>query len=231
MRVGIIGAGNIGANLARQWSRRGHDILLTYKRDTNQLEALASALGARWGTPRDAAAQSQVVLLATPWSVLDDLADRVSLAGTIVIDATNPFVAGGLAQLPAGTSAGGANAERFAGSTLVKAFNTYTSRFQAAVGNGEHGYPVAMFVSGEDPDAKQVAQILVRDAGFEPVDLGGLREMPLMEAPRREGAVYGEAYSPDAARRIARAASTDLAEAGRLATLLREVDPQEADRT
>ena len=139
-------------------------------------------------------------------------------------------VAGGLAHLPPGTSAGGANAERFAGATLVKAFNTYTARFQATVGNGEHGHPVAMFLSGQDADAKQITQSLVQDAGFEPVDLGGLREMPLMEAPRRDGAVYGEAYSPDAARRIARAASTDLAEAARLATLRREVDPQEADR-
>ena len=43
MRVGIIGAGNIGANLARQWSRRGHDVLLSYKRDAKQLEALASS--------------------------------------------------------------------------------------------------------------------------------------------------------------------------------------------
>jgi 8-hydroxy-5-deazaflavin:NADPH oxidoreductase len=230
MRVGIIGAGNIGANLARQWSRRGHDILLSYKRDTNQLEALASELGTRWGEPKDAAAHGEAVLLATPWSVLDDLADRVDLAKTIVIDATNPFIARGLVPLPAGTSAGAINAKRFSGATLVKAFNTYTARFQAAVGNGDHGHPVALFLSGEDAHAKQITQVLVHDAGFEPVDLGGLRQMPLMEAPRREGAVYGEAYSPDAARRIARAASADLAEAARLATLLKEADPQEADR-
>jgi predicted dinucleotide-binding enzyme len=222
--------GNIGANLAGQWSRRGHDILLSFKRDANQLAALASELGTGWGTPSDVAAHGEAVLLATPWSVLDDLAVQVSLAGTIVIDATNPFVAGGLAHLPPGTSAGAANAERFAGSKLVKAFNTYTARFQAAVGNGEHGRPVAMFLSGDDADAKQITHSLVHDAGFEPVDLGGLRETPLMEAPRRDGAVFGEAYSPDAARRIARAASADLAEAARLATLLREVDPQESDR-
>jgi predicted dinucleotide-binding enzyme len=230
MRVGIIGAGNIGANLARQWSRRGHDVMLSYKRDAKQLEALAAELGTRWGTPEEAAAHGEAVLLATPWTVLDDLAEQVSLAGTIVVDATNPFAAGGLARLPAGKSAGAVNAERFAGSMLVKAFNTYTARFQAAVGNGEHEHPVAMFLSGEDADAKQITQVLVRDAGFEPVDLGGLRQMPLMEAPRRDGAVYGEAYGPDAARQIARAAATDLAEAARLATLLREAPLNEVDR-
>ena len=201
MKVGIIGAGNIGANLARQWSRRGHEILLSYKRDANQLEALATELGKRWGMPSDAAAHGEAILLATPWSVLDDLADQVSLAGTIVIDATNPFVAGGLAHLPPGTSAGGANAERFAGSTLVKAFNTYTARFQATVGNGEHRHPVAMFLSGEEADATDHPD---PGAGrrLDPSISRTSQDAP-MEAPRREGAVDGEAYSPDAARRIA----------------------------
>jgi predicted dinucleotide-binding enzyme len=57
--------GNIGANLAGQWSRRGHDILLSFKRDANQLAALASELGTGWGTPSDVAAHGEAVLLAT----------------------------------------------------------------------------------------------------------------------------------------------------------------------
>jgi 8-hydroxy-5-deazaflavin:NADPH oxidoreductase len=75
MRVGIIGAGDIGANLARHWTRRGYDVLLSYKRDATQLEALAAELGTGWGTPSDAAAHSEAILLATRWSVIDDLAD------------------------------------------------------------------------------------------------------------------------------------------------------------
>jgi predicted dinucleotide-binding enzyme len=121
---------------------------------------LASELGTRWGEPNDPAAHGEAVLLATPWSVLDDLGDQVGVAGTIVIDATKPFVAGGLAHLPTGKSPGAVNAERFSGATPVKAFNTYTSRFQVAVGDGERGHPVALFFSGEDADAKQIAQIL-----------------------------------------------------------------------
>jgi hypothetical protein len=62
---------------------------------------------------------------------------------------------------------------------------------------------------------------LVRDAGFEPVDLGDWRTVPLMEAPRRGGAVYGEEYDPQSARRIAEAAARDLASAGRLADELK----------
>jgi 8-hydroxy-5-deazaflavin:NADPH oxidoreductase len=190
MRVGIIGAGKIGANLARQWSRRGHDILLSYKRDAKQLEALASGLGARWGTPRGAAAHGQVVLLATPWSILDDLADRVSLAVTIVIDATNPFVAGALAQLPADTSAGAANARTVRRLDAGQRHSTRTpvaSKRQSAMANT--GIPSPCSSAAKTPMPDKLPRSWC--AGFEPVDLGGLREMPLMEAPRREGAVYG----------------------------------------
>ena len=80
-----------------------------------------------------------------------------------------------------------------------------------------------MFLGGEDDAAKEVAATLVRDAGFEPVDLGGRPTIALLEAPYRPGAVYGEEYSPDAARRIAAAAATDLVEAGRLASDLKEI--------
>jgi predicted dinucleotide-binding enzyme len=68
MRVGIIGAGNTGANLAHQCSRRRHDNMPSHKRDTKQLKALASELGARWGETKDAAGHGEAVLLATPWS-------------------------------------------------------------------------------------------------------------------------------------------------------------------
>jgi hypothetical protein len=54
------------------------------------------------------------------------------------------------------------------------------------------------------------------------VDLGGWSTISLLEAPRRAGAVYGEEYSPGAARRIAAAAATNLTEAARLATDLKE---------
>jgi hypothetical protein len=79
-----------------------------------------------------------------------------------------------------------------------------------------------MFFGGEDDAAKEVAATLVRDTGFEPVDLGGWATISLLEAPHRSGAVYGEEYTPDAARRIAAAAATDIGEADRLATELKE---------
>jgi 8-hydroxy-5-deazaflavin:NADPH oxidoreductase len=221
VNVGIIGAGNIGLNLARQWSKRGHDVFLSFKRNPTELELLAAEIGTRSGAPSDAAAHGEAVLLAVPWAALDEVAAAIDVNGKVLIDATNPFVSGGLASLPDGLGGGAANSARFSGSRLVKAFNTYTSRFQARVGDGDENGPVAMFLSGADADAKRIAATLVRDAGFEPVDLGGIRQMVLMEAPRRAGAVFGEAYRPEDARTVAAAASDNLTKAARLAITLK----------
>jgi hypothetical protein len=78
-----------------------------------------------------------------------------------------------------------------------------------------------MFLGGEDLGAKASAEVLIRAAGFEPVDLGGWSTIGLMEAPRRRGAVYAEEYRPEAARRIAAAAAQDLGDAARLAAALK----------
>jgi 8-hydroxy-5-deazaflavin:NADPH oxidoreductase len=222
MKIGVIGAGRIGANLARQWSRRGHDVMVSYKRDQAALAALAAELGGAAGTPAEAAAHGDVVLLAVPWSRLDEIAEQTDLRGRVVIDTTNHFAAGGLADLGAYATAAERNVARFGGIALVKAFNTYTSGFQAAVGDGRHGRPVAMFYGGEDTEAKKVAERLVTDAGFVGVDIGGWDHVTMMEAPRRPGAVYGEEYRPESAHRIVAALGSSYDEAARLAASLAE---------
>jgi predicted dinucleotide-binding enzyme len=52
-----------------------------------------------------------------------------------------------------------------------------------------------MFFCGDDDEAKETVKKLIRDIGFAPVDAGGLADAAVMEAPRREGAVYGEEFS------------------------------------
>ena len=222
MKIGIVGVGRIGGNLAAQWARRGHDVLISFKRDRDELAATADAIGARWGSVGDAVDHGDVVVVSVPWPLLDAVAADVHAGDKPLIDTTNQYAAGGVAHDFSEPSAAEHNAHRLATSRLVKAFNTYTAGFQAEVGDGRHSRPVAMFFGGEDQAAKEVAATLVRDTGFEPVDLGGWATISLLEAPNRPGAVYGEEYAPDAARRIAAAAATDLAEAGRLATELKE---------
>jgi 8-hydroxy-5-deazaflavin:NADPH oxidoreductase len=224
VKIGIVGAGRIGGNLATQWARRGHDVLLSFKRDPDELAAMADTIGARWGSVGDAAGHGDVIVVSVPWPTLDAVAKDVHPGDKVLIDTTNQYAAGGVTHDFSESSAAEHNAHRFATSRLIKAFNTYTAGFQAEVGDGRHSKPVAMFFGGEDDAAKEVAATLVRDAGFEPVDLGGWVTISLLEAPSRPSAVYGEEYAPDAARRIAAAAATDLAEAGRLATELKATE-------
>lgn len=224
MRIGIIGSGNIGANLGRQFARVGHDVVFSFARDTDTLEALAAAVGpaARAGQPREAAASGDVVVLAVPWAAIDEaLAAAGPLTGKIVIDTTNQFGPNGVLTLPGGMSAAEFNDRRLPGARHVKAFNTLTAGFQAAAAGRAGEERAAMFLSGEDAAAKAVVADLIAAIGFAPIDLGSWREVRIMEAPRRVGAVYGEEYRPAAARRIAEAVRTDPALAARLADELK----------
>src|SRR3954449_11957789 len=101
VRIGVIGAGRIGANAARLWRHAGHDVMLSFSRDPAALEARAAEIGARAGTPAEAAAFGEVVMLSVPWRLIDAvLADLGSLAGKIVVDTTNQFGAGGGRGVP-----------------------------------------------------------------------------------------------------------------------------------
>jgi predicted dinucleotide-binding enzyme len=224
MRIGIIGPGRIGSNAARWYAQAGHDVMLSFSRDPAALQALAQEIGskAQVGTPRDAAEFGEVVMLSVPWTVIDEALEQTGpLSGKIVIDTTNHFGPGGVQDLPAGMSAAEVNAGRMPGARLVKSYNTLTSTFQAEAAGRTGPQRIAMFYAGEDAAAKRIVAELIADSGFEPVDLGGWAQVRIMEAPRRPGAVYGEAYHPDAAHRIAEAVRRDPREAADLAQQLR----------
>ena len=97
MRVGIIGAGHIGGNIASFLAGAGHDVTVSFSRDPGSLEKLAGEIGARVspGSPAEAAASAEVVVVSVPWPVIDEaLAQAGPLAGKVVIDTTNQFGAG-----------------------------------------------------------------------------------------------------------------------------------------
>jgi predicted dinucleotide-binding enzyme len=220
MRIGIIGSGRIGGNAGIQLARSGHEVLFSYSRDRVKLEQLAAqAEGAGAGTPQEAAAFGEVVLFAVPWRLIDDaLAQIGSLAAKVVVDTTNQFGAAGVVELPDGLSAVEVNLRRMPGARVAKAFNTLTAGYQRDVAEGRIDGAVAMFFAAEDPRAIAVTATLIEGCGFVPVHVGGWDRVRLMEAPRRPGAVYGEAYRPAEARRIAAAAP---GEAARLADELK----------
>ena len=207
MKIGVIGAGRIGANAARLWANAGHELVLSFSRDPADLEARAAAIGARAGTPAEAAAFGDVVMLSVPWALVDDVLAQVgSLAGKIVVDTTNQFGPGGLEALPAGRTAAQVNAARMPGARYTKAFNTLTAGFQADAAGRTGADRVAMFLCGDDADAKAVVAGLIDDAGFTAIDVGGTADAAIMEAPRRDGAVYGEEFHADDGRAFLAAA-------------------------
>jgi predicted dinucleotide-binding enzyme len=208
MRIGMIGAGRIGGNCARQFAKADHEVKLSFSRDRSRLEALASEIGERAsvGTPAEAAAFGEVVVLSVPWDLIDDaLEQAASLDGKIVIDTTNQY--GGV-NLPAeGETAAQHNAARMPGARYTKSFNTLTSRFQEDAADRPEPERAVQWVCGNDAEAKRVVMGLIADAGYAPIDLGGTAECEVMEMPRRPGAVYGEEYRLPEAEKAAQAVS------------------------
>jgi 8-hydroxy-5-deazaflavin:NADPH oxidoreductase len=192
MHVGIIGAGNIGSNVARRLALAGHHVTVSFARDQARLAALAAEIGAAAGEPVRAAA-ADVVVLSVPWAVIDAaLAAAGPLTGRIVVDTTNQFGPGGALDL--GHTAARHNADRMLGARYTKCFNTLTARFQTEAATRTGDARVVQWICGDDDEANAVLGRLVDDAGYVPVDLGGIDECTVMEAPRRPGAVYGEEY-------------------------------------
>jgi 8-hydroxy-5-deazaflavin:NADPH oxidoreductase len=195
MKIGVIGAGRIGGNCARQAVKGGHEVMLSFARDASGLERLASELGdsASVGSPADAVAFGEIVILSVPWGTIPDaLAQAGDLAGKVVIDTTNQFGSGPMPE--PGQTAAAFNARRMPGARYVKSFNTLTSGFQAKAAERQGAERVVQWMCGEDPEAKELVAGLIRDMGYVPVDLGGTATCAVMEAPRRHGAAYGEEY-------------------------------------
>src|SRR6478609_5393131 len=69
MKIGIIGAGEIGGALARHWGAAGHQLMIA-SRHPEQLQALAREIGpdVKVGTPREAAEFGEVIMLAVPYN-------------------------------------------------------------------------------------------------------------------------------------------------------------------
>ena len=195
MRIAVVGAGRIGGNLARLWSRAGHDVVICFSRDAAQLSTRAASLGdhVSAAAPSDAVVVADAVLLAVPWSAIDEaLRETGSLAGKIVIDATNQF--GPAAKPPEGQTVAQYNSARMPGARYVRAFNTLTSGFQAEASGRVGDERAVMFVSGDFPEAKRLVGGLIEDIGFVPFDVGTTADAAVMEGPRRPGAVYCEEF-------------------------------------
>jgi 8-hydroxy-5-deazaflavin:NADPH oxidoreductase len=180
VKIGILGAGLMGAKLGTIWARAGHEIVFAYSRDARRLEALARDAGpsAHAGTPREAVERSEVLLLAVNWSQLDDvLAQAGDLAGKILVTCALPMGADNAGLLFAHTGSGAEElAKRLPKAHVVAAFGTVPSEcfFGVYEARGRPNPPSLVYY-GDDDRAKAAAVTLIEDVGFEPIDLGPLR--------------------------------------------------------
>ena len=178
IKIGIIGAGEIGGALARHWGAAGHELLIS-SRHPEELRALAKEIGpnVRVGTPREAAAFGEVIMMAVPYNAEPQLGRDLApeLKGKIVIDAGNPYPSrdGDMAVRDRQRGTGVAVKEYFAGARVVRAFNAINS---GPLANEAFRKPERLGIplAADDPDAMKIAEQLVRDAGFDPVAVGDL---------------------------------------------------------
>jgi 8-hydroxy-5-deazaflavin:NADPH oxidoreductase len=179
MKIGIIGAGMIGATTARLFARSGHDVAIANTRGPASLTELVDEIGlrARAATVDDAAAFGEIVLLAIPLGQYDTL-PAGHLAGKIVVDAMNYYPQRDGELLLDGLTSSELVARHLRGARLVKAFNTMY--FQTLATRGDPDAPLderlALFLAGDDAAAKAEVAHLIEQIGFAPVDTGSLRE-------------------------------------------------------
>src|SRR5882762_10009384 len=128
MRVGILGSGLMGGKLGTLFARAGHDVVFSYAHKRSKLEKLARDSGstARAGTPREAAQDANVLLLAVHWSRVDDvLAKAGDLSGKVLVTCSLPMNDDDSGLVVAHTSSGAeALATKVPATHVVSAFST-----------------------------------------------------------------------------------------------------------
>ena len=204
-KIGILGAGHIGAVAARLFIQAGHEVAVSNSRGPESLKKLVTELGpeAHAMTIEDAARFGEVILLAVPWRTPEALPSADALSGKVVIDAMNPYSEKGEPfDLGSGTTSSQEVLQRLPGARLVKAFNTMYYEHLAARGNPNLPLEerLVLFVAGDDAEAKQIVCKLIVEIGFAPVDTGSLKEGGRKQQPGSQ--IYNRPMTPPEAEQI-----------------------------
>jgi predicted dinucleotide-binding enzyme len=182
MKIGIIGAGNIGGNLTRRFTATGNEVFVANSRGPDTLKQLAAETGATAVTVEQAARSGDVVVVTIPEGRIPDLPPDLFAgvpASVVVIDTGNYYPRerdGRIEAIEAGVPE-----SRWVESQLhrpvIKAFNNIYAAHLLKYGK-PRGTPgrFALPVAGDDAKAKAVVMGLVDQIGFDPVDAGGIDE-------------------------------------------------------
>ena len=179
--IGIIGAGNIGSQVARKAVESGYDVVISNSRGPETLVGLIAELGegARAATAREAAEAADIAVVTIPLRNIDRVAVE-PLVGKTVIDTNNyyPERDGQVAVLDdESTTVSELLQDHLVGAHVVKAFNHIHSAHIL-----EHAQPTgtdgrrALAIAGNDEQAKTAASRVIDALGFDVLDLGPLAE-------------------------------------------------------
>lgn len=204
MKIGIIGAGNIGGALARRFTAVGHEVFIANSRGPDSLRDLAAETGAKPVSAQEAARSGEVVVVTIPQAKIPNLPKDL-FAGVpedvVVIDTGNYYPRqrdGRIEPIEAGMTESRWVSEQL-GRPVVKAFNNiYAKHLQ------DHGKPpgtpgrIALPVAGDEAKAKAVVMRLIDQIGFDAVDDGGIDES-WRQQPGTP--VYAKDYDAEGVRR------------------------------
>jgi len=210
MKIGIIGAGQIGGTLARRFRELGHDVFVANSRSPDTLEELVQETGATPVWPSEAARSGEVVVVTIPEAAVrelpDDLFEGVS-DDVVVVDTCNYYPRhrdGQIDPIEEGKTESRWVSDRL-GRPVVKAFNNIRAQHLLEMGRPK-GDPdrIALPVAADRERDKRVVMELVDELGFDPVDAGTIDESWRQEpgAP-----VYGADLDANGVRRTLSEAS------------------------
>ena len=180
MKIGILGSGLMGGKLGTLFARAGHEVVFSYAKTKGKLERLAKEAGAnaKAGTPGEAVEKAEALLLAVHWSRIPDVLKQTgNLAGKVLISCSLPMDENNFGLILGLNTSGAEELVKLAPKTkVVSAFNTIPSEVLFGVyGAKAKTQKPSLVYCGDDAGAKKIAGKLIADAGFEPVDLGGLK--------------------------------------------------------
>lgn len=178
MKIAILGSGLMGAGLGRIWAKAGHHIIFTYSRSNAKLERLAQETGGTAASVADAVKGADAILLAVNWSSIDDVLEQAGeLAGKVVLNCSVPLDDANDSLVLGPRTSGAEELARMRPRALwVSCFNTSPSEsFAPVYAQKGQGTPPDLLMYGDAPQAKTVAKQLITDAGFSPLEAGGLK--------------------------------------------------------
>ena len=178
MKIGMVGAGTVGATLGEHFAAAGHEVLITNSRGPESLSGQLARMPQHLEpvTFTELLDRAEMIVLALPWrNVRNLLRSDSDWRGRVVVDATNII----LSMSPGlqvddlrGDSGSQIVARLTPSARVVKAFNTLP--FETMFAPAPTGFRRVLFIAGDDPDAVSSVSGLIDGIGFQPVAVGEL---------------------------------------------------------